>query len=226
MSYITPSLATKLNLKPVAAHTVSIKTFGNHGSQEVLNKVNVCFITSEGEDISINCFAKDICAPLTGQQFTHKNDYDHLKNLNLADSYNSGHVPIDILIGADSYWKFMENNIITVNSGPVAIKSKFGFVLSCNIGPVSNDCSVMVSHVFFINRVFSLSFARKRRRKYLNDQDHSQMSNLDSKVGEPIWLIFCLIRQYYDKKNLQRGISDHNKKPRGLITGRQGILQL
>ena len=147
MSYITPSLATKLNLKPVAAHTVSIKTFGNHVSQEVLNKVNVCFITSEGEDILINCFAKDICAPLTGQQFTHKNDYDHLKNLDLADSYNSGHVPIDILIGADSYWKFMENNIITGNSGPVAIKSKFGFVLSGNIGPVSNDCSVMVSHV-------------------------------------------------------------------------------
>ena len=85
MSYITPKLTTKLNQKPLVSHTVSIKTFGNNVSQEALNKVNVCFITSEGDAISINCFAKDICVPLTDQQFTdqqftHKNDYDQYKS--------------------------------------------------------------------------------------------------------------------------------------------------
>ena len=36
----------------------------------------------------------------------------------------------------------------------------------------------------FINRVFCLpSFVQKRHRKYLNEQDHSQMSNFGGKVG-------------------------------------------
>ena len=39
-------------------------------------------------------------------------------------------------------------------------------------------CSITYKCSMFINRV-----ARKRHRKYLNDQDHSQMSNLCSKVG-------------------------------------------
>ena len=39
-------------------------------------------------------------------------------------------------------------------------------------------CSLTYRCSMFINRV-----ARKRHIKYLNDQDHSQMSNLGSKVG-------------------------------------------
>lgn len=51
---------------------------------------------------------------------------------------NNSSLSVDILIGADHYWKFFSNEIIraTVNVGPVAINSKLSFILS---GPCSKS---------------------------------------------------------------------------------------
>ena len=52
-----------------------------------------------------------------------------------------------------------------------------------------------------INLVFCLqSFAQKRHRKYLNEQDHSQMSNLGSFSAEIGNIIKTIYREVFQTK--------------------------
>jgi hypothetical protein len=58
--------------------------------------------------------------------------YPHLSNLQLADD-REGHAPIDVLVGADQYWNLVTGGVTRGESGPAAIHTKLGWVLS---GPV------------------------------------------------------------------------------------------
>ncbi|XP_047142930.1 uncharacterized protein LOC124817160 [Hydra vulgaris] len=101
----------------------------------------------------------NICAPLNGQYINlAKEKYRHLHNLRLADSnLQNGNLEIDVFIGADYYWLFIENSIIRGNNfDPIAIKSKLGYLLS---GPISfnnmfknknYNCCVNTAHVMFV----------------------------------------------------------------------------
>ena len=73
------------------------------------------------------------------------------RNINLADSnIDNKNLNIDILIGADFYWDIVLYGFVRGNSGPVAINTKVGYVLS---GPLTNSCnknknnSAMLTHV-------------------------------------------------------------------------------
>ena len=48
---------------------------------------------------------------------------------------------VDILIGSDYYWNIIENKVVRGESGPVAIKSKVGYILSASfyISAISNS---------------------------------------------------------------------------------------
>jgi hypothetical protein len=65
--------------------------------------------------------------------------YSHLQHLQLADDGDLVSVPeIDILVGADFYWHIVTGNVVRGESGPVAMETKLGYVLS---GPVHDDGS-------------------------------------------------------------------------------------
>ena len=78
-----------------------------------------------------------ICSPIQNQaiQFAVES-YDHLSHIELADSMkfsqNLG-MDVDLLIGSDFYWNFLTGEIRRGEVGPVAMKTKVGWVLS---GPV------------------------------------------------------------------------------------------
>ena len=57
--------------------------------------------------------------------------YPHLTNLHLAD-YSSGQhdAEVEILVGSDHYWKIVTGNTKKGESGPTAIQTKLGWVLS------------------------------------------------------------------------------------------------
>ena len=73
-----------------------------------------------------------ICTPLFDLGVSiAKNQYDHLKYLKLSDSSDSKFsCNLDILNGADYYWDFVSGNIRRGNSGPVAVETILGWVLS------------------------------------------------------------------------------------------------
>ena len=59
-------------------------------------------------------------------------NYPHLAGLTLADDCE-GEADIDMLVGTDQYWNFVTGRPIRGDSGPTAIHTKLGWVLS---GPV------------------------------------------------------------------------------------------
>ena len=109
-------------------------------------------MSTDKKEIPISCFVKDICTPITSQNLSFaKPEYAHLKNINLGDSnIDNKNLNIDILIGADFSWDIILDGFVCGNSGPVAINTKVGCVLS---GPLTNSCnenknnSVMLTHV-------------------------------------------------------------------------------
>ena len=52
----------------------------------------------------------------------------------------------------------------------------------------------------------------KLHRKYLNEQDHSQMSNLGAKLGNLFGSFSAELDNVINKIKLQRGISNHNEQ--------------
>ena len=66
--------------------------------------------------------------------------YTHLERLELAEDYRDHKLTlIDILIGSDHYWSIVTGDLIAGEHGPVAVSSKFSWLLS---GPTdSRNCS-------------------------------------------------------------------------------------
>ena len=63
-------------------------------------------------------------------------DYPHLEELQLADSLNDNYGTIDVLIGCDYYWEIVSGETLRGDSGPAAVSSKFGWLLS---GPLHDS---------------------------------------------------------------------------------------
>ena len=78
-----------------------------------------------------------ICEPLSCQPIVYtKQRYSYLTDLDLADSSHVGdELQIDALIGSDHYWQIATGRVIQGQSGPTAIHTHLGWVLS---GPVWN----------------------------------------------------------------------------------------
>ena len=75
------------------------------------------------------------------------NQFPHLRDLELADmAVNKDQSSqIDILIGSDYYWCVVTSDIISGESGPVALSSHFGWLLS---GPTN---SMPHGHTYCVN---------------------------------------------------------------------------
>ena len=79
-----------------------------------------------------------ICSPLPSS--IDISQFPHLERYELADNYTDSHNyqerPIDILIGADQYYKIVTGDIIKAEGSPTAISSIFGYLLC---GAVSDE---------------------------------------------------------------------------------------
>ena len=149
LSFITPALRNKLNLKTHDTREIVIKTFGEHSTKEILERVKVSIKCLDGHNLDIFCYVKDICQPLNNQhiKFAREN-YEHLRGLHLANFTDNPTHPVDILVGSDFYWSIIENEIIRgPDNCPIALKSKFGYILSGPINfPSSKNSSTLVTH--------------------------------------------------------------------------------
>ena len=88
--------------------------------------------------ISLSAYAVPvICSPIHDQPVEFAvQSYNHLKGLTLAeDLMQDSHAEINILLGSDQIWNFLNGQTIWGQGGPVAVSTKFRYVLS---GPVNN----------------------------------------------------------------------------------------
>ena len=74
-----------------------------------------------------------ICSPITNQRYNFaKNNYDHLRNIKLLKHSEGDSTSIDLLIGNDFYYSFINGNIVKGQKDePIAIETYLGgFILS------------------------------------------------------------------------------------------------
>ena len=131
-TYISNRLRDRLKLKPVKTETLQLNTFGDNRFKKLnCDVVELELQSQSGESVKISatCYPV-ICSPLPTKMNV---DYPHLKGLNLAEDFNDGNDTIDILLGSDVYWEVVTGEVIKGQSGPVAVKSIFGWLLSGKI---------------------------------------------------------------------------------------------
>ena len=156
-THITVEIAKKLKLTPVRTLRLNIKPGGKDNDEIVkANEYYVCIKTS-GKNCSI--YVNAIAVPVTCSPFSNQNikaivqEHPFLKELKLADKSTDGSSKnIKMLIGADIYWKLVNNDIKKDdNSGMIAINSSFGWLVN---GPVSpyreKTVNLVSSHVLKI----------------------------------------------------------------------------
>ena len=134
-SYITDSVRRKLGLKSANIETLHLNTFGDGTyRKQRCEVVTLPIRTVDSEYVAITALNFPIiCSPLTER--VNIQDYPHLQELELADSVESPD-SIDILIGSDHYWDFVTGETIRGDFGPIAVRSKLGWLLS---GPTNNS---------------------------------------------------------------------------------------
>ena len=91
-----------------------------------------------------------ICTTLPSVVST--NDLPHLEGLELADDPNNPCDRIDILIGSHLYLDFMSGDTIIGNKGPIAIKSKLGWLLFGQIGAMAFN-NLVSSHMIVVDDI-------------------------------------------------------------------------
>ena len=81
-------------------------------------------------------------------------EFSHLAQFDLADNRDSrSPLEVDVLIGSDQYWDIVAGETIRGRCGPVAIVTRFGWVLSGPTKHVGSQSSVnlMITHTLNVN---------------------------------------------------------------------------
>ena len=136
-SYVTEDVVKKLQLKSEKKENLNLNTFGS-----VEYKSKSCKVVSfeielnDGQLAVINALSyPELCSPLPTR--VEVASFLHLQGLELADDVDTSldsNDNINVLIGADQYYNIVVGDVIRGEHGPVAVKSKLGWVLSGDTG--------------------------------------------------------------------------------------------
>ena len=134
-----------------------IKTIGNEN--EELRKCDIVQLCLRPLHDHLSIYLTTYSIPVICSQICDQpvkfvaEKYEHLQGLQLADNTVSDSDPeITILIGSDQIWNFINGSTMRGQSGPIALESKLGYILSGQVENVPrriNDSSVnlAVTHV-------------------------------------------------------------------------------
>ena len=133
-SYITTRARKALGLTSESECHLAIAAFGNRrGASQLCGVVRVGVKTRDGPDMELTLFTvPHICDPLSAQPISLcAETCSHLLQLDLADTSDGETLmEIDVLIGSDYYWQLTTGKVLRGDSGPVAIHTRLGWVLS------------------------------------------------------------------------------------------------
>ena len=137
--YITEALQKKLGLQVEKTETMNLNTFGSEKYKRVsLNSVTVNVEIGDDQFIPVTALSHSvICTPLAAR--VDLGAYSHLSGLKLADCFDSGRKHIDLLIGLDHFYDFVDGEVIRGSTGPIAIKSKLSWLLAGKVDKADNS---------------------------------------------------------------------------------------
>ena len=130
-SYVTTALKERLKLAALKTETLNLNTFGDDRFTKQRCELVKLSLRGKEDDVEIFalCFLK-ICSPLSTSLDVSR--YPHLQGLDFADAsvVDGSQQNIDILIGSDFHFEILTGEVARGDSGPVAVNSKFGWVVS------------------------------------------------------------------------------------------------
>lgn len=133
-SYVTEQVKELLALAPEREQCLSVATFGaTREEPRTCQVVQVGVRMRDGSTLQLSLFAVPmICEPLVSQPVTASAEiHHHLVSLDLADcSDGESAMGVDVLVGSDYYWDLVTGDVCRGNSGPTAIHTRLGWVLS------------------------------------------------------------------------------------------------
>ena len=128
-SYVSEAMKKKLSLPSEHSEIMNINTFGTDKHEKKICKLVTVRVDVAGQIVSVKALAyHTICSPISARVTV--SEYPHLRGLHFADSVEESEKHIDLLIGADHYYEFITGEIIKGHSGPVAVNSRLGWLLS------------------------------------------------------------------------------------------------
>ena len=148
-SFITEEMATKLNLKPSGKDNISLASFGSRSATNRIlttGVINVHALSGEKIPVSVLVVPK-IAPPIQNYVRTSLDHFPHIMGIKLAHPVTDDeNFEISILIGADYYWTFIEDHIIR-GTGPTAVASKLGYLLSGPLPAHPHNSRISLFHV-------------------------------------------------------------------------------
>ena len=131
-SYVTERVCAKLRLNPIHTEKLQVNTFGGEHFKTKQCKFVRFDIhkPSSSERVTLTAISYPmICSTLPSIMKVYK--YAYLSSLELADCpRDTGIDVIDVLVGSDYYWNFVTGETCRGTDGPVAIRSRLGWLLS------------------------------------------------------------------------------------------------
>jgi hypothetical protein len=147
-------LVKQLQLSPTRKDTIGLSAFGaTTPAIRQLEVVTIELVTESNDTVSLDALVvPKIATPLQNHLPSIRPNLHYLNGLKLAHPVTSEtRFEISLLIGADYYWQIVQDEIVR-GDGPVAVKSKLGYLLSgparCipSPTPTTNILNVMTSH--------------------------------------------------------------------------------
>ena len=132
-SFITEKVAGYLKLPCKRKEKMVVNAFGGTENQIVeYDIVQVSIMDLQGKKLGeVELYVVPIiCKPICEQKIElAQATFKHLVSLKLADSTDGeDKLKIDVMIGANFYWKFVTTETVEAEYGPVAVKTKLGWV--------------------------------------------------------------------------------------------------
>jgi len=145
-SYVTEEIKKKLSLDVEQKETVNLNTFGCAGySKKVCERVTLNFEVNNEIILIVALSTPAICSPISSR--VDVRNYPHFTGLQFANTLDSSDQQIGLLIGADQYYEVVLGDVIKGSSGPIAVSSKLGWLLSGPVNSYKDDTSNIVSNL-------------------------------------------------------------------------------
>lgn len=150
-TYVSKDLVERTGPEFVRSETVSYCNFGSGKPQgEALRNLYTLELhghDNNGSGVVLATEVPTICSPLYRKRLP-EHILRSFPKMKLADNYSTDrNMTIDLLIGLDNYWKFIEHEVTPVMDGLVLMKTLFGWMVSgCYEG---KDTDPRVSHQLF-----------------------------------------------------------------------------
>ena len=134
-TFLRKTIAEDLKMmSPGSPATMNIKELGGQEQRKRMNRMRFTLAPLDsGVDkaVSIDAWTiSSVCAPLTAVDVDVKK-CAHLINLKFAYTFAREAVPVDLLVGADQYYKLVQGNIRRGRPGTaIATKSRLGWLLT------------------------------------------------------------------------------------------------